>query len=149
MIAPNDAHAIFHASLYFNELFKKTVLATPVPEVSTKTKMDLMVTLLLNGPMNMSALSKRTGIAPEQTTRAIRDLREAGFVESERDEANRRMVVAHLSDKGESLMKEHEQQLFRSLESSLEGLSDEEIAQLADCARQTSVLFGKAGFQAP
>lgn len=149
MIDPRDAHDIINASLCFNELYKRTIATGKLPEVATKTQIGLLVTLAFNGPMNMTELSKRMGIAPEQTTRAIRSLRDAGLVESARNTENQRMVVARLSQKGEDAMADHERELFGNLESCLKGLDSEERRQLAALARQATGLMAKAGLGGP
>lgn len=147
MIERQDAKDIAHTSLYYHELFKKAVLSSNLPDVNGKTQMDLLVTLSLNGPMSMSALSDRAGIAPEQTTRAIRHLREMGLVSSDRSEENRRVVIASITNKGLQAMEEHEHQIRARLDAGLNGLSDKEIAQLAEISRQASALLRKTTFK--
>lgn len=147
MIEQQDAKDIAHASLYYHELFKKTVFSNNLPNINGKTQMDLLVTLSLNGPMSMSTLSERAGIAPEQTTRAIRHLRELGYVHSDRSDENRRIVIARITEEGLRAMAQHEHQIRASLEAGLNGLNDEEIAQLAEISRQASALLRKTTFK--
>lgn len=147
MIDERDIDSMIKASPYFHELFKKTILATPPAEVVTKTQMDILLTLYADGPMSMSALSSHVNIAPEQTTRAIKNLRERDLVESDRDEDNRRMVIARLSEKGTLLLDDHTRELHANLRASLEGLTDEEVAQLAETARTATRLLEKTGFR--
>ena len=71
-----DIKAVITASMYFSELFKKTILASSPMHTLTRTQMDLLMSLHFNGPMNMSALSEQVGIAPEQAARAMKSLRE-------------------------------------------------------------------------
>lgn len=147
MIDTKDAHEIMRASIFFHELFKKALLTDFFPGVTTKTQMDLLMTLMLNGPMSMSTLSERAGIAPEQATRAIRSLREAGLVQSERSATNRRVVVARITEKGSLLMDDHERQIVGNLATILSELDDAEIAHLADLSQQACDLLGKTGFK--
>lgn len=147
MIAADDAHEIMHASIFFHELFKKALLTDLFPGVTTKTQMDLLMTLMLNGPMSMSALSERAGIAPEQATRAIRNLREAELVQSERSATNRRIVVASITEKGKLLMDDRERQVVGNLAAILSELDDAEIAQLAELSRRAAALLRKTGFK--
>ena len=78
MISNTDAQSLIQASFFFNELFKRTVLSAPLPVSVTKTQMDILMALYSDGPMNMSTLSAKVYIAPEQATRAIHGLREKG-----------------------------------------------------------------------
>ena len=75
MISNTDAQSLIQASFFFNELFKRTVLSAPLPVSVTKTQMDILMALYSDGPMNMSTLSAKVYIAPEQATRAIHGLR--------------------------------------------------------------------------
>lgn len=68
MISNTDAQFLIQASFYFNELFKRTVLSAPLPVSATKTQMDILMALYSDGPMNMSTLSAKVYIAPEQAT---------------------------------------------------------------------------------
>ena len=147
MVDKRDIGSIISASLYFYELFKKTILATPFAEAATKTQMDIMLVLYANGPMSMSALSSRASIAPEQATRAIKNLRERGLVESDRDEENRRLVIARLSERGVLALDDHMRQLHANLQASLTGLDDKGVAQLAETARTATQLMEKTGFR--
>lgn len=142
-----DVEVIIQASLYFHELFKKTLLASPLSREFTKTQIDLMITLHMEGRMNMSALSERAGIAPEQTTRALKGLRERNLVDTERSAENRRMVIARMTERGALMMDEHLRAVEENLRASLEGLDDGEMEQLATAARTTVELMGKTGLR--
>jgi DNA-binding MarR family transcriptional regulator len=146
MIETTVARSIVNAALYYNEIFKRTAGSQALPDITTKLQVNLMLALYFNGPMNMTALSRRAGIAPEQATRTIRALREKGLVESERSHENQRMVVARLTEKGAELMNENEHNLFSSLEECLDGLSPEEIEQLGKISLQACALLGKTKF---
>ena len=138
-----DIKAVITASMYFSELFKKTILASSPMHTLTRTQMDLLMSLHFNGPMNMSALSEQVGIAPEQAARAMKSLREQGLAESARSEENRRMVIARISDSGTLLMDEH----VRSVEENLEGLSPDEMELLCRQARSIVELLRKTGLK--
>ncbi len=143
----HDTEAIIQASLFFHELFKKTLMASQTAHAFTKTQMDLMVTLHIEGPMNMSALSERVGIAPEQTTRALKNLRERDLVDTERSDENRRMVIARMTDHGALVMDEHLRSVEENLRASLEGLDDSEMELLVRVARTTVDLMKKTGLR--
>ena len=46
----HGSESIIHATLYFHELFKKTLVASQPELAFTKTQMDLMIALHLEGP---------------------------------------------------------------------------------------------------
>lgn len=147
MISSKNAEALIQASFYFNELYKQTIVATPLPVSVTKTQMDVLMALYAAGPMNMSSLSKHVYIAPEQATRAINGLREKGLIESERSPENRRMVIARLTETGTMMLDDHVRDLRRALQSSLAGLDPSEIKELAKAANSITALFQKTGFK--
>lgn len=147
MVTESEAQALIRASFYFHELFKKTALASTPPGQFTRTQMDLMMALDMEQPLSMSTLSKRVGIAPEQTTRAIKGLRERGLVETERSEENRRVVLAHLSEQGVLFIDEHIRFLNENLQASLEGLEPDEVRQLANAANDIVSLMRKTALK--
>lgn len=138
---------IIQATLYFHELFKKTLLASQPERIFTKTQMDLMITLHIEGGMNMSALSERVGIAPEQATRALKNLRERGLADTVRSDENRRMVIAQLTEEGALIMDEHLRAVEENLRVSLDGLDKDEMDRLADAAETAVNLMGKTGLR--
>lgn len=97
--------------------------------------------------MNMSALSERVGIAPEQATRALKSLRERGLVDTGRSDENRRMVIAQLSKHGMLTMDEHLRAVDENLRASLEGLDANEMERLSQAARTIVELMGKTGLR--
>lgn len=147
MISSEDAQSLIQASFYFNELFKRTVLPTALPVPVTKTQMDILMALYSEGPMNMSTLSAKVYIAPEQATRAINGLREKGLISSKRSEENRRMVIAQLTEAGTLMLDDHTHELHMTLQANLEGLSDEEIKELISAAATIAKLSQKTGFK--
>ena len=126
---------IIQATLYFHELFKKTLVASQPERIFTKTQMDLMIALHVEGSMNMSALSERAGI------------RERGLADTVRSDENRRMVIAQLTEEGALIMDEHLRAVEENLRASLEGLNDDEMDQLAEAASTAVGLMGKTGLR--
>lgn len=147
MISNEDAQSLIQASFYFNELFKRTIAPTALPVPVTKTQMDIMMALYSDGPMNMSTLSAKVYIAPEQATRAIHGLREKGLIVSERSEENRRMVIARLTDSAILMLDDHVRELNMTLQSNLDGLTDEEIKELVQAASTVARLSQKTGIK--
>ena len=143
MISKDDSQVILQASLYFNELFKKTLMASIPPEVNTKTQMDILVTLYEGGAVNMSSLSKRICIAPEQATRSVKSLREKNLVMCERNPQNRREVIAKLTDSGIALFEDHVAELHRRVEDYLGELTEEEYRDLLAASKKIVLILNK------
>lgn len=146
MIERSDIDDVLKASLYFHELFKKVILTNFPAETLTKTQMDLLMVMYADGPMSMSKLSARVGIAPEQATRAIKNLKEKDLAESDRDENNRRIVIARLSERGMLMLDDHFRDVCANLKANLKGLDDAEFSQLAETARSATRLLDKTSF---
>lgn len=146
MISKHEAQDILQASLYFHELFKKTLVTATPSAITTKTQMNIAVALFAHEPMNMSALSSRVSIAPEQTTRAVKALREKGLVVCEKSPESKREVIARLSDEGERLLREQLDEFHACLNSYLNGLTQEETEELVALSQKAVALFGKTDF---
>lgn len=146
MLSGEEARDILYASLCFHELFKKTIYEATPPPLATKTQVNVAVTLLAHAPMNMSALSSRTGIAPEQATRAVKALREKGLVDCNKSPENRREVIVRLSEEGSSMMRKHLDDSVVFLESYLGRLDDDDVSELIGASQKAIALFEKIGF---
>lgn len=147
MLNNNDSKLILDASIYFNELFKRTIVSTPFGIPVTKTQMDILVALYAEGSLTMTQLSQTISIAPEQATRAMKGLREKELIESDRSAENRRLVIARLSMKGTLLMDRHIEALRTTLNEALHGLNNEEQQCLVSAAQTITRLLPKTGFR--
>lgn len=147
MIDAKDAHDIINTSLYFGEMLKKISFTNKVDGIKTKTQLNLMLALQFNGSMNMSELSEIVNIAPEQTTRSIRSLREAGLVECTRNPENQRKVIARLTDKGRKIMDDGQKKLNERLDGYLSKLNPKDVKNLANLSRKISGIFERAGYR--
>jgi len=92
------------------------------------------------GPLNPSALSRRTGLHPATMTGILDRLQHAGWITRERDPdaTDRRAVtITALRDRGAEIFK-----LYAGMNSSLddicEGYTDHELAVLADFLRRAT-----------
>lgn len=146
MISKHETQDILQASLYFNELFKKTLVAATPSPITTKTQMNIAVALFAHEPMNMSALSSRVSIAPEQTTRAVKALREKGLVVCEKSPESKREVIARLSEEGDRLLREQLDEFHTCLNSYLGSLTQEEKDELVALSQKAVSLFKKTDF---
>lgn len=136
-----EADEMMSAALCLSELFKKmAATALPFPGM-TKTQVDMCMVLDEVGPLSMSAISARLGVAPEQATRAAHALREMGLVECERSAANRRMVIARLSDKGAASIDEHRRIVDEHIYAYLHALGEDESRRLVEAARTVAEIM--------
>lgn len=145
MVSERKAQSILFASVYFRELFKKTLFAATPDSITTKTQINIVVTLFAHKPMNIGALSEMTGIAREQVTRAVKALRGKGLVECEKRPENRREVIVRLSSCGESVIRGQLDEAREYLDVYLDGLEREDVDELADISERAIRLFEKTG----
>lgn len=127
MISEENVREILHATLLYNELYKKTLQGSFPACIKTKTQMDILFVLYARGAMNMRTLSSHLSIAPEQTTRAIKTLSENDLVVSQRNPDNLREVIAQVTSKGKQLIKDHMEDLHQRLEACLFDLDEKEL----------------------
>lgn len=146
-LQPLQAETLIKATLYFHELFKKTILVTKAEYPLTKTQMDIMMALHIQECLSMKELSNRVGIAPEQATRAVKSLREEGLVQTQHSEENRRVVIAQLTNKGLLMMDEYLLTVDANLFASLDGLNEEELEELSNSAKTLVSLMDKTGLR--
>lgn len=146
MISEENLKQILHATLLYSELYKKTLLAS-IPEcIKTKTQMDLLVVLYARGAMNMSTLSSHLSIAPEQTTRAVKVLRESGLMVCQRNPSNRREVIARLTDEGKHIIRDHMAELRDRLETCLSDLDEKQMEALEKASKIAAETLSETGF---
>ncbi len=143
MISKDDLQEVAMTSLYFHELFKKTILFSAPKEIDTKTQMNALIALYTSGPVTMSTLSIRLSIAPEQTTRVVKALREKNIVSCQRNPDNRREVLAQLTPKGIKIMNNHTKELKTRLEMCIAGIDDEDVETLVQTSKTLNRIFKK------
>lgn len=77
---------------------------------------------------NMSSIAKRLRITVGSLTTAMNSLAKKGYVERVRSDADRRIVMVCLTEKGVLAYKHHEDYHNQMTEALLEALSEEELA---------------------
>lgn len=146
MISEENVRDILHATMLYNELYKKTLRASIPAFVKTKTQMDTLIVLYARGSMNMRTLSSHLNIAPEQTTRAIKVLRENNLVLCQRNPDNRREVIAQLTDEGKQVIKDHMDELHQRLEACLSNLDQTQMEAFEKASRIAAKTLGETTF---
>ena len=110
----------------------------------TKSQAMMMATVGELGSVNMSTLAQRIAVSKEQATRAVQPLVEAGYLQRDHDEANRRMVNVSLTPAGEALLYEHFTAVENTIGRQLQALDEDEQAQLIEASRTATLLLKKA-----
>ena len=116
--------------------------------VTTKTQINILVSLFAHEPMNVSSLSSVTGIAREQITRALKTLRENNLVKCEKRPENRREVIVSLSDYGYEVIGEQLNSAKNYLNSFLRALDQSDIDELAEISSKAISIFEKTSVKA-
>jgi DNA-binding MarR family transcriptional regulator len=65
-------------------------------------QVNLLSPLGKNGPMSSGQLAEAAGLTPATTTHMLDQLAVAGFVDRERQESDRRVVITRLTERGEA-----------------------------------------------
>lgn len=148
LISEQKAQDILFASVYFRELFKRTLFEATPESITTKTQINILVSLFAHKPMNISSLNEVTGLAREQITRAVKILRKNGLVKGEKRPENRREVIVSLSPEGHEIIQHQLDEARTYLNTYLDGLTQDEINELADISAKAIRIFEKAEVKA-
>lgn len=134
---------ILLAAQGWSELFSRAMSSGKPAGVTAKTQIDVLVSLSLNGPQNMGALSERLERAPEQISRAVKTLRECGLVACERNPENHRIIVASLTERGAAELKTYLDSMHEFVSSYLAQLSKPQRRWLLATAKETLAVMGE------
>ena len=108
----------------------------------SKTQADAVMRIALFGPASMTELASGLGVSKEHVTRAIASLEEQGLVTKRRNDENRRIVEAVLTEKGEEAVTAIRLASIERLEKPLSSLSPAERDELVDLStRAVSLLL--------
>lgn len=146
MVRKSDAEQIIKAALSFYELTRKSLFEPAATSEFTKMQTNIVSLLFVRGPMNMSSLSAHMGVAPEQTSRNVRMLREDGYVECDKDADNRRKVIARLTSKGERLAEKQLESAREHLNALFKKLTDAEVRELAKLSMRIDEILSEVEF---
>jgi DNA-binding MarR family transcriptional regulator len=124
----------FHAVLtrLFNEIMsieEKAIITEEFKDISNND-MHIIEAIGLVEPKNMSTVAKQLSITVGTLTTAINNLVKKGYVHRVRSEADRRVVLISLTEKGERAYRHHEKFHQEMIEATLKGLNGEETEVL-------------------
>ena len=133
------ASAIYRSCVAHEELLRRIVALVPCE--LTRTEMDIMITLDTVQRRAMTPLSECVGATKEHTSRAVKALEEAGYVQRRRDEANHRVVIAQLTPAGESFLRGISGKALEQLDDMLDVLPAQQRSELAELSRRADELL--------
>ena len=137
-LAPQEV--LLDAACAFDSL-ARYVTASNFDQLS-KTQADAVMRIALFGPASMTELASGLGVSKEHATRAVAGLEEQGLVTKRRNDENRRIVEAVLTEKGEEAVTAGRLASIERLEKPLSSLSPAERDELVDLStRAVSLLL--------
>lgn len=137
-LAPQEV--LLDAACAFDSL-ARYVTASNFDQLS-KTQADAVMRIALFGPASMTELASGLGVSKEHVTRAVTGLEEQGLVTKRRNDENRRIVEAVLTEKGEEAVTAIRLASIERLEKPLSSLSPAERDELVDLStRAVSLLL--------
>lgn len=137
-LAPQEV--LLDAACAFDSL-ARYVTASNFDQLS-KTQADAVMRIALFGPASMTELASGLGVSKEHVTRAVAGLEEQGLVTKRRNNENRRIVEAVLTEKGEEAATAIRLASIERLEKPLSSLSPAERDELVDLStRAVSLLL--------
>lgn len=99
-------------------------------------------------PLMMKELAEELGLALGTVTGIIDRLHRGGLVERFRDERDRRVVRARLTEKGEEVMRQIHQDRVRNLSLRLQGMEEREIEALVSLLAKYGMALAADGGKA-
>lgn len=130
----DQAYEMFHEVLVklFNDIMNIEAKAIITPEFKDITNNDMHVieAVGIREPRNMSSVAKTLGITVGTLTISINGLVKKGYVHRVRSDADRRVVLVSLTEKGEKAYHHHEKFHEDMIQSLLKDLSEEETKTL-------------------
>ena len=138
-LAPQEV--LLDAACAFDSL-ARYVTASNFDQLS-KTQADAVMRIALFGPASMTELASGLGVSKEHVTRAVAGLEEQGLVTKRRNNENRRIVEAVLTEKGEEAVTAIRLASIERLEKPLSSLSPAERDELVDLSTRAVALLLK------
>ena len=103
--------------------------------------MHILEAIGIDGAKSMSAIAKLVGVTVGTLTIAVNSLVKKGYVARARSQADRRVVLISLTEKGRSAYSHHEDFHRKMVEGVLKELSDEQIQVLVKAMTNLKEFF--------
>jgi len=120
----------------------KTAL-TSLNEDIAPPHFEIMKLLEEAGILHVAEIGERLQIARSQMTHLIDKLVDLDIVERQTDTEDRRMIDITLSDKGKTILKEHDGHIRDATRETLSFLTDQELQDLSASLRKLRDIFSK------
>ena len=122
-------------------LIKK--VATDFKEDISPPHFRIMKLLDDTGMLHVAEIGEKLHIARPQMTHLIDRLVDLKIVEREINAEDRRMLNIRLTDKGKSIIKEHDRRFIEATRETLAGITDEELRQLSAALQTLKAIFSR------
>lgn len=99
----------------------------------SRTELSVLTTLN-DGPLRVTAISEAEGLAQPTVTLLVQGLEARGWLSRERDPADGRAVLVHLTDAGRETLGAARDELREALRVHLSALSDDQVRALASAS---------------
>lgn len=141
----NEREAVILASICYAEIYKKTVLASIRDTDVTKTQLEIMAVLSIDGPQCMSEISDKLYVKREQVTRSVKSLKEMGLVTTKRGNRDGRRTIAVLAPEGLEFISKSRSISEPLLDGFIEQLPVKDQKALIDCSGKVVEIFKRSG----
>jgi DNA-binding MarR family transcriptional regulator len=109
----------------------------------TKTQFYILLVAYHDQNLSMSQIASAISSSKEQTTRAVTNLEEAGYLRRHHDDKNRRVVHVELTDTGLEMIRQIRQNMIEGVEERMGVLSEEEVRDFDAAAHTVRKLLMK------
>jgi len=96
----------------------------------TPTKTSILLAVVREGPLRLSAIAEAEGINPTMLSRVIADLVDAGLIRRTSDEADRRAAWVKATAAGRRLVEQIRRERTDALNAALAGLDEAQARQI-------------------
>ena len=149
----DQAYEMFHEVLVklFNDIMNIEAKAIITPEFRDITNNDMHVieAVGIREPRNMSSVAKTLGITVGTLTISINGLVKKGYVHRVRSDADRRVVLVSLTEKGEKAYHHHEKFHEDMIQATLKDLSPDETKVLVKALTNLCGFFQQKSEESP
>jgi DNA-binding MarR family transcriptional regulator len=140
-----DRYTAFHEILVtlFHEVIDiehKAIISGSFKDITTND-MHVIEAIGTGEPKNMSSIAKTLSVTVGTLTIAMNNLVKKGYVIRKRSEEDRRVVFISLSEKGRQAFIAHKKFHENLIQSTIEGLSEEEIQVLVKAFSNMNKFF--------
>ncbi len=117
---------------------RRKLIRTTLADIDTDIRLphfEIMTVLKKEGTRHVAEIGDSLQIAKAQMTHLIDKLVDLNLVEREMDAADRRTLNIALTEKGKTLLEEHENCMINAVRENMSSLTDEELKVLSDSLR--------------